>query len=138
MEGATMPVLALLLALTSIGFGTAFPIVQVTVQSAVGREWLGSAAASVQFTRALGAATGAAVMGAVLFGALVASGGAAAELFVALVNQGPDALAGLSEAARAAFSAALNGAFRAALLLAAAMVAMAAWLSTRVPLQRIA
>ncbi len=137
MEAAAMPLLALLLALTSIGFGTAFPMVQVTVQSAVGRERLGSATASVQFTRALGAATGTALMGAVLFGALVASGGAAAELFVALVNQGPAALAGLSEAARGEFNAALGTAFRAAFLLAAAMVAVAAWICTRVPLQRI-
>ncbi len=137
MEAAGMTLLALLLALVSAGFGTAFPMVQVTVQSAVGRERLGSATASVQFTRALGSATGTALMGAVLFGALVAQGGDASALFVTLVNQGPAALDALSEAARAAFRADLTAAFRAAFLLAAAMVAVAAWLATRVPLQRV-
>jgi hypothetical protein len=76
-------------------------------------------------------------MGAVLFGALVARGGDAAALFVALVNQGPAALQALPEAARLAFRAELTSAFRAAFLLAAAMVAAAAWLSTQVPLRRV-
>jgi EmrB/QacA subfamily drug resistance transporter len=137
MDSVGMAPLALLLALVSAGFGTAFPMVQVTVQSAVGRERLGSATASVQFTRALGSATGTALMGAVLFGALVARGGDAAALFVALVNQGPAALQALPEAARLAFRAELTSAFRAAFLLAAAMVAAAAWLSTQVPLRRV-
>jgi MFS family permease len=132
-----VPALAGLLGLVSFGFGTCFPMVQVTVQAAAGRERLGSATASVQFTRALGAATGTALMGAVLFGTLVAHGGDAAELFVALVNRGPEALAALTEAARAAFRAEMTGAFRAAFLTAAALVAVAAWMTTRVPLQRI-
>jgi hypothetical protein len=67
----------------------------------------------------------------------VAHGGDAAELFVALVNRGPEALAALTEAARAAFRAEMTGAFRAAFLTAAALVAVAAWMTTRVPLQRI-
>lgn len=129
--------LAALLGVVSLGFGTSFPMVQVTVQSAVGRERLGSATASVQFTRALGSATGTALLGAVLFGWLVAAGGGAAETFVALVQGGPEALDGLDETAGRAFRGALTGAFRAAFLLAAAMVAAAAWLCTRVPLQRV-
>jgi len=132
-----LPALAALLGVVSVGFGTSFPMVQVTVQSAAGPDRLGSATASVQFSRSLGAATGTAVMGAVLFGALVAQGGGAAELFVALVNRGPEALAGLTDAAREAFRAQMTGAFRAAFLVAAAMTAAAAWLCTRVPLQRV-
>lgn len=132
-----VPMLALLLGLVSVGFGTSFPMVQVTVQAAAGRDRLGSATASVQFTRALGAATGTALMGAVLFGWLVGQGDEAASLFVALVNQGPEALAGLSESARAAFRAEMTSAFRAAFLTAAGLVAIAAWLCTRVPLQRV-
>ncbi len=126
-----------LLALVAMGLGTSFPVVQVTVQVAAGPGRLGSAAASVQFTRALGAAAGTALLGTVLFGTLVAQGGAAAELFVALVNQGPEALAGLDPAARAAFRAGMTDAFRAAFLTAAALVGAAAWMATRVPLQRI-
>jgi MFS family permease len=133
----SVPQLAGLLGLVSLGFGTSFPMVQVTVQAAVGRERLGSATASVQFTRALGAATGTALMGAVLFGFLVAQGGGAAELFVALVNRGPSALAALSDVAQAEFRADMTSAFRAAFLTAAGLVAVAAWLTTRVPLQRI-
>ena len=91
----------------------------------------------MQFTRALGAATGTALMGAVLFGWLVGQGDEAASLFVALVNQGPEALARLSEQARAAFRAEMTSAFRAAFMTAAGLVAIAAWLCTRVPLQRV-
>ena len=98
---------------------------------------LGSATASVQFTRSLGAAVGTALMGAVLFGALAAQGGEAAGLFVALVDGGPEALSRLDEPARAAFRAEMVSAFRAAFLSAAAMMALAAWLCTRVPLQRL-
>lgn len=139
--GLPVPVVALLLGLVSVGLGASFPMVQIVVQSAAGRERLGAATASVQFIRSLGAAAGTALMGTVLFGALVAQapreGADAAALFVALVNQGPDALAGLTEAARAAFRAGMVDAFRAAFLVAAAMLACAAWLSARVPLQRV-
>ena len=47
------------------------------------------------------------------------------------------ALAGLAETARAEFREAMTGAFRAAFLAAALMLAGAAWLSARVPLQRV-
>lgn len=129
--------MAVLLALVSMGFGSSFPTVQITVQVAAGRDRLGSATASVQFSRSLGAATGTAVLGAVLFGALVAAGGTAAGLFVDLVNRGPDALAALPPAAQAGFRAEMTGAFRAAFATAAALTAAAAFVSTRVPLRRV-
>jgi hypothetical protein len=50
-------------------------------------------------------------------------------MFVALPNAGSGALAGLTEAARAAF--------RVALVSADAMLAAAAFICTRVPLQRV-
>jgi predicted MFS family arabinose efflux permease len=128
--------LGVLLGLVALGFGTSFPMVQLTVQAAVPRERLGTATASVQFIRSLGAATGTALLGAVLFGALVAAGSGAAELFVALVDRGPEALAALDPAAGAAFQSSLIAAFRAVFLTAAALVATAAWVCTRVPLQR--
>lgn len=132
-----MPVLAVLLAVASLGFGSSFPMVQVTVQVAAGRERLGSATASVQFSRSLGAATGTALLGAVLFGALVVAPGDAAGLFVALVNQGASALAGLAPDGRALFQAELLDAFRALFGAAALLTGVAAWLCTRVPLQRV-
>ncbi len=133
----SLPVMAALLALVSMGFGSSFPMVQITVQVAAGRERLGSATASVQFTRSLGAATGTALIGAVLFGALAAAGGDAASLFVSLVNRGAEALAALPAEAQARFRAEMTGAFRAAFLTAAAMAALAAWIATRVPLRRV-
>ncbi|MGK7866302.1 MFS transporter [Falsiroseomonas sp. E2-1-a20] len=132
-----LPAMAALLGLVSAGFGMSFPMVQVAVQVAAGGSQLGSATASVQFTRSLGAATGTALLGAVLFGALTLAGGDATRLFVALVNQGPPALAGLDAAAEAAFRAEMVGAFRAVFATAAALVLFGAWLSTRVPLRRV-
>jgi MFS family permease len=128
---------ALLLGLVSASLGAHFPMTQVTVQQAAGRERLGTATASVQFTRALGSAVGTALLGAVLFGALALEGETATGLFAALVNQGAAALAGLPEAAQAAFRAEVAGAFRAAFLCAAVMLGVASWLSSRVPLQRV-
>jgi predicted MFS family arabinose efflux permease len=125
-----------MLGLVSFGFGCSFPMVQVTVQLAAPRERLGSATASVQFTRALGSATGTALMGAVLFGSLVLQGGGAAALFVDLVNHGAPALAGLDAAAQVAFRAQMVAAFQAAFLTAALLVSGAAWLTTRVPLRQ--
>jgi hypothetical protein len=91
----------------------------------------------VQFTRSLGAAAGTALLGAVLFGALAAAGDDAAPRFVALVNQGPAALADMGAAAEAAFRQDMTDAFRAAFLTAAAMCGVATWLATRVPLRRV-
>jgi MFS family permease len=137
MGAMALPVMSGLLAIVSMGFGSSFPMVQITVQVAAGRERLGTATASVQFCRSLGAATGTALLGAVLFGALVAMGGEAAPRFVALVNQGPAALADLAAPARAAFQEEMITAFRAAFATAAVLTGFAAWLCGRVPLQRV-
>ena len=51
------------------------PVVQITVQVAGGPARLGAAAASVQFSRTLGAAVATAVLGALLFGTLAAGDG---------------------------------------------------------------
>ena len=62
--------LAVLLFCTGLSMGTVMGVVQVTVQSAAGVASLGSAAASVQLSRALGAAFGTALVGTVLFAVL--------------------------------------------------------------------
>ena len=62
--------LSLFLAFTALFIGTVMGVVQVTVQSAAGSAMLGTAAASVQFSRSLGAALGTATVGAVLFAVL--------------------------------------------------------------------
>lgn len=136
-EHLSLPVIAGLLTLVSMGLGSSFPMVQITVQVAAGRERLGSATASVQFSRSLGAAVGTALLGAVLFGALVAMGGQAAPRFVALVNEGASALAGLPAEARTALTGEMSLAFRLAFATAGLLTGAAAVLATRVPLQKV-
>jgi MFS family permease len=135
----TMPVgvLPWLLGVAAVGFGTSFPVVQTVVQVAAGRRRLGIAAASVQFSRSLGAAAGTAALGTLLFAMLAASGGEAAGLFRRLLGEGAAAVAALDPAALAALRADLAGAFQAAFGLAAAMAAAAAVLCWRVPLRRV-
>src|SRR3546814_19408313 len=54
------------LGVTAIFMGTVMGVVQVTIQITAGPGKLGAAAATVQFSRALGAGTGTAVVAAVL------------------------------------------------------------------------
>jgi MFS family permease len=125
------------LALGSMGFGTSFPIGQTVVQAAAGQERLGMASASVQFSRNLGAATGTALMGAVLFAALSLGEGEAAGLFRRMVTEGGAALAALEPARAEVVRAEVAGAFRAAFATAAAMAGAAALMAWLVPLRRV-
>jgi len=135
--GAFSPlVLSLLLGLVATGAGTSYPVVQTTVQAAAGRERLGAAAASVAFSRSLGAAAGAALMGAVLFGSLALGSGAAAEGLARLASEGPGALGALAPEAAVAIRDGLADAFRAMFLVAAALMLAASFLAWRVPMRR--
>jgi len=53
--------------LVGVGFGTVMPTMQVTVQTVAGRERLGAATSIVPLSRSLGAATGTALFGALVF-----------------------------------------------------------------------
>ncbi|MBR0666295.1 MFS transporter [Roseomonas hellenica] len=128
--------LPVMLGATAVGFGTSFPVAQTTVQVAAGAARLGAAAASVQLSRNLGAATGTALLGAVLFGGLALAGGEVATLFSRVVAA-PGLVATLPAEDAAGLKAALSAAFRAMFLTAAGFCAVAAVLSTRVPLRRI-
>ncbi|HYZ22682.1 MAG TPA: MFS transporter, partial [Rhodopila sp.] len=70
-----------MLALASACTGTAMPVVQMTVQTVAGPRFLGAAAASVQFSRSVGASFGTALVGAVLFAVLAARDPHAAAMF---------------------------------------------------------
>jgi hypothetical protein len=135
-EVAPIWLIPVLLGLTSMGFGTSFPVGQTTVQVAAGSARLGAAAASVQFSRNLGAATGTAILGAVLFGGLALAGGEVAAMF-ARVIAAPGLVASLPGAEALALREALVGAFRAMFYTAAAFSVVGAVLAARVPLQRI-
>lgn len=121
--------LPLLLAIAAFGCGTAYPIIQTTVQSAAGRERLGSAAAGVAFSRNLGAAAGTALLGAVLFAAVALAAPGTAPLFARIIAEGPSI-------ADAALRHELAGAFRALFATAALLLGVAALLAQRVPLRR--
>ncbi|MBY0338186.1 MAG: MFS transporter [Acetobacteraceae bacterium] len=122
-----------MLGLVTLGFGTTFPSVQTTVQVAAGAGMLGVATASVQFMRNLGSSTGAALLGAVLFGTLALMDAGLAQRFAEIMRGGRDALATLppGELAR------LAEGFRALFIGAAVLAGVATVLACRVPLRRV-
>ena len=131
-------VLALVLLCNGLSMGTVMGVVQVTVQTASGPKMLGAGAATVQFSRSVGAAFGTAAVAAVLFTMLAASNPETARLFAAMVNQGPAAMAGLSAAQRAVVQAEVTHAFRAAFLTVAAFASLGLLCAWTIPMRRIA
>ena len=117
--------------------GTVMGVVQVTVQTASGPLRLGEAAASVQFSRSIGAAFGTALVGAVLFSMLSLRNPEAARLFAAMTEHvGPIASA-LPGAGGAAIQADIAVSFRAAFLAVAAFTTAGFFLALAIPLRRI-
>jgi EmrB/QacA subfamily drug resistance transporter len=129
-----LPFLFCLISLTS---GTAMTVVQTTVQSLAGPKQLGAGAASVQFSRSIGAAVGTALVGAVLFGTLFATDAGTAHLFGQLVERGPAALAGIAPERLPAIRAEIADAFRAAFFTIAIFSAGGALLAWSLPVRRI-
>jgi EmrB/QacA subfamily drug resistance transporter len=129
--------LPLLFALTSLTLGTAMPIVQLTVQIVAGPKQLGSAAASVQFSRSIGAAFGTATVGAVLFAILSAADPGTAHLFAALVERGPTVLATLDPTHRSLVQSEIATAFRGAFLTIGCFALTASLLAWSIPLRRL-
>jgi MFS family permease len=129
--------LAILLGVGSLFLGTVMNVVQVTVQVAAGPAMLGTAAASVQFSRSTGAAVGTALVGVALFAVLAATDTEAAHMFAAILQQGPDALSALSPERQGVVQAEIGGAFRAAFLSIAGFGLVAMILAWTLPLRRI-
>jgi hypothetical protein len=117
--------------------GTVMGVVQVTVQSAAGVASLGSAAASVQLSRALGAAFGTALVGTVLFAVLTWRDPQAAQLFGAMVREGQQVVAALAGPRQAEVHAVITGAFRAAFLAIACFTATGVLLAWTIPARRL-
>jgi len=117
--------------------GTVMGVVQVTVQSASGPRMLGEAAASVQFSRSIGAAFGTAAMASVLFAMLAATDRETAALFGAMMEQGASVLSSLTPARQAVVQAEIAEAFRAAFLVIAGFAGAGALLAMSIPLRRI-
>jgi predicted MFS family arabinose efflux permease len=129
--------LGFLLFVNGMFMGTVMGVVQVTVQNAVGKGSLGSAAASVQLSRSIGAAAGTALVGTVLFAALGLGDPAAARLFAALLQQGPAARAGQAVSDIGSHHAEIAAAFRAAFLTIAAFAAIGGGLAWSIPTRRL-
>ena len=124
-------------AVLSLSLGTTMPVVQVTVQMVAGPANLGAASASVQFSRSIGAALGTALVGAVLFASLTLHDPAAAGVFAAIVERGPDAMEALAPDRRPAVTGLIADAFRAAFLAIACFSATGAVLAWSLPVRRL-
>jgi EmrB/QacA subfamily drug resistance transporter len=125
------------LGVTAVFMGTVMAVVQVTVQVAAGPNMLGTAAASVQFSRSLGAALGTAAVGAVLFAVLTMENQETAMLFSEILQRGPEMLQILPAAERAAIASEIGSAFRAAFLTVAGFGVLATFLAWTIPMRRI-
>jgi EmrB/QacA subfamily drug resistance transporter len=126
-----------LLLWTGLCMGTVMGVVQVTVQSASGPLRLGEAAASVQFSRSIGAAFGTAVVTSVLFAVLAMKDPDAARLFASTTAQGPQAAASLPATQREDLRAKFGEACHAAFLSIAGFAGAGFFLALSIPLRRI-
>jgi EmrB/QacA subfamily drug resistance transporter len=117
--------------------GTVMGVVQVTVQAVAGPKMLGAGAASVQFSRSVGAAVGTAIVAAVLFSVLAATDRETAHLFGIMVERGPAAMAALEPARQAVVQVEIAEAFRAAFLAIAAFTGIGLVLAWSIPVRRI-
>jgi EmrB/QacA subfamily drug resistance transporter len=126
-----------MLALASFCSGTAMPVVQITVQTVAGPRFLGAAAASVQFSRSVGASFGTALVGAVLFAVLAARDPQTASTFASLVQLGPRALDVLPMAQQLVVRAEIADAFRAAFLTIGCFTTVGMLFAWWLPVRRI-
>ena len=129
--------LAILLLLTGLFMGTVMGVVQVSVQSAAGQLRLGEAAASVQFSRSIGAAFGTAMVATLLFAVLAIRNPEAASIFAGMVEHAKNVGVGLSPEQRTAIAADIAIAFRAAFFLMAAFTTAGFFLALTNPMRRI-
>jgi len=128
--------MATLLLFSGLFMGTVMGVVQVSVQSAAGPQRLGEAAASVQFSRSMGAAFGTALVATVLFGILAIKNPDSARAFATMI-QNRHAAPTLPTAQQSAVLADIRSAFRAAFMMMAAFTTTGIFLALTNPLRRI-
>ncbi len=127
-----------ILGLTALMLGSVMSVVQVTVQIAAGPKMLGAAAASIQFSRSVGAAFGTALFATVLFATLSIQDVEAARFFAELLDTGPAALATIDPARREAINGVIATAFQAGFLISAAFTCVTMVLAWVNPQRRLA
>jgi EmrB/QacA subfamily drug resistance transporter len=132
-----MIVFAALLLVVGAAMGTVMGVVQVSVQTVAGQARLGEAAASVQFSRSIGAAFGTALVATALFATLALKNPDAAKAFAAMVEHAKHAGPVLSAVQEAAIQTDIAEAFRVAFLAIAAFTAIGFVLALTNPLKRI-
>jgi EmrB/QacA subfamily drug resistance transporter len=131
-----LTVLPWLLGTNAFFMGTVMGVVQVTVQIVAGPQTLGAGAASVQFSRSVGAALGTAAVSVVLFSVLSAMDPGIATKFTALIEQGPEFVT-LTPGQEAIEKNEIAIAFRAAFIAIAAFTAAGACLAWTMPMRRV-
>jgi predicted MFS family arabinose efflux permease len=132
----SMTGLAVLFLLIGAFMGTVMAVVQVSVQSVAGPQRLGEAAASVQFSRSIGAAFGTALVATMLFAFLTIRNPESARVFGMMVQHAGQAGVALP-AVQAANQDDIRDAFRAAFLLIALFTTGGFFLALTNPLRRI-
>jgi EmrB/QacA subfamily drug resistance transporter len=126
-----------LLLCNGLFMGTVMGVVQVSVQSAAGPLQLGEAAASVQFSRSIGAAFGTALVATVLFAVLSIRDPEVARIFATMVEHGRHVGPALPTVQQAEIQANISEAFRAAFLTMAVFTTAGFFLVLTNPLRRI-
>ena len=138
LDTLSLSAIAGLLGGMALCLGSVMGVVNITVQQAAGIANLGSAAGSVQFSRAVGATFGTAIVSALLFFTLVSRDPAASGYFGALIEQGPVAVEALSSEMRSTIQTALAGTFRDVFLLITFYVMLGAVMAGSNPARRFA
>jgi EmrB/QacA subfamily drug resistance transporter len=133
---AMVPLGGLLLVIGA-AMGTVMAVVQVTVQTVAGQARLGEAAASVQFSRSIGAGFGTALVATSLFATLAVKNPEAAQAFAELVEHAKHVGPVLSAVQQAAILADIAEAFRVAFLVIGVFTLVAFFLALTNPLRRI-
>jgi EmrB/QacA subfamily drug resistance transporter len=126
-----------LLLLIGASMGTVMAVVQVTVQTVAGQARLGEAAASVQFSRSIGAGFGTALVATSLFATLAVKNPEAARAFAELVEHAKHAGPVPTAVQQAAILLDIAAAFRAAFLVIATFTLAAFFLALTNPLRKI-
>ncbi len=137
LDQMTTTELLIVLSAAALCMGSVMAVVQISVQNAAGRKFVGAAAGAVQFSRTVGAAFGTALVASVLFATLVARDPEAAGLFAQIVNVGPTALDALDGARRVAVQGEIAAAFRGAFFCLAGFTALGVWLAATNPTRRV-
>jgi EmrB/QacA subfamily drug resistance transporter len=132
-----MILLSVLLLFIGAFLGTVMGVVQVTVQTVAGQARLGEAAASVQFSRSIGAAFGTALVATALFATLTIRNPEAAKAFAAMVEHAKHVGPALSPIQQASIQTDIAEAFRVAFLAIATFTAAGFFLALTNPLRRI-